>query len=85
MAKLTENSNAVFTYLKENGGHVAIDELATALDKSARSISANVTDLQKKGLAVREKVEVEGAEKPITYVNLTPDYEAAFEALADKD
>ena len=38
-----------------------------------RSINANVTDLcsEKKGLAMRVKEEVEGAEKPITYVVLT--------------
>ena len=84
MAKLTENSNAVFEYLKANGGKVSIDELCTALDKTARSIGANVTDLKKKGLAEREYVEVEGAEKPVTYAVLTPDYAAAYEALPER-
>lgn len=69
--KLTEMSNAVFNYVKENGGRVSIDELASALDRSTRSVGANVTDLTKKGLVVREKVTVEGAEKPVTYVQIT--------------
>lgn len=86
MAKLTENSNAIYTYVQNNGGRVSIDEMAAAFDKSARSISANVTDLQKKGLVVREKVAGEGEDaKAITYVVLTPDHATAFEALADKD
>ena len=69
--KLTEMSNNVFSYVKENGGRVSIDELASALDRSTRSVGANVTDLTKKGLVVREKVTVEGAEKPVTYVQIT--------------
>ena len=69
--KLTEKSNEVFEYVKNNGGKVSVPELATALDRTERSVGANVTDLTKKGLAVREKVEVDGAEKPVTYVVLT--------------
>ena len=69
--KLTEKSNEVFEYVKANGGKVSIPELAQALDRTERSLGANVTDLAKKGLAVRDKVEVEGADKPITYVVLT--------------
>lgn len=70
--KLTEKSNAVYTYVKENGGRIAIEELANALGVTARSVSANVTDLQKKGLAVRDKVKGEGEDaKDITYVVLT--------------
>lgn len=69
--KLTEMSSAVFNYVKENGGRVSIDELSSALDRSTRSVGANVTDLTKKGLVVREKVTVEGAEKPVTYVQIT--------------
>ena len=69
--KLTEKSNEVFEYVKANGGKVSIPELAQALDRTERSVGANVTDLAKKGLAVRDKVAVEGADKPITYVVLT--------------
>lgn len=71
--KLTEMSNAVFAYVKENGGRVSIGELAEALGRSERSVGANVTDLTKKGLVIRDKVEVEGQEKPITFVQITDD------------
>lgn len=69
--QLTAKSNEVFEYLKNNGGKVSIEELANATGRSARSIGANVLDLTKKGLAVREKEEVEGAEKPVAYAVLT--------------
>lgn len=69
--KLTEKSNEIFEYLKANGGRVSIDELANATGRSARSVGANVLDLQKKKLVVREKEEVEGSDKPVTYAVLT--------------
>lgn len=69
--QLTAKSNEVFEYLKNNGGKVSIEELANATGRSARSIGANVLDLTKKGLVVREKEEVEGAEKPVAYAILT--------------
>lgn len=69
--KLTTKSQEVFDYVKANGNKVSIPELAQALDRTERSVGANVTDLTKKGLAAREKVEVEGEEKPVTYVVLT--------------
>lgn len=70
--KLTEKSNEVYSYVKENGGKVSIEELAEALGRSTRSIGANVTDLTKKSLAVREKEAGEGEDaKEITYVVLT--------------
>lgn len=70
--KLTPMSTEVYEYVKNNGGKVAISELAAALNRTERSVGANVTDLQKKKLAVREKVaaETEG-EKDIVYVVLT--------------
>lgn len=70
--KLTEKTNAVFEYVKENGGRVSVTELCDALDRAPRSINANVTDLTKKGLATREKVPGEGEDaKEVTYVVLT--------------
>lgn len=69
--KLTEKSNEIFEYLKANGGRISIDELANATGRSARSVGANVLDLQKKKLVVREKEEVEGADKPVAYAVLT--------------
>lgn len=68
--KLTEKSNEVYTFVKENGGRVSIEELVEATGRASRSVSANVNDLAKKGLAVREKVEGDG-DKAITYVVLT--------------
>ena len=50
---------------------MSIEELANATGRSARSVGANVLDLTKKGLVVREKEEVEGAEKPVAYAILT--------------
>lgn len=69
--QLTAKSNEVFEYLKNNGGKVSIEGLANATGRSARSVGANVLDLTKKGLVVREKEEVEGAEKPVAYAILT--------------
>ena len=69
--KLTEKSNEIFEYLKANGGRVSIEELANATGRSARSVGANVLDLQKKKLVVREKEEVEGADTPGAYAVLT--------------
>lgn len=70
--KLTEKSNEVYTYVKENGGRVSIEEICNATGRNARSIGANVTDLTKKELAIREKVAGEGEDsKDVTYVVLT--------------
>lgn len=79
--KLTEKSNEVFEYVKNNGGKVSVDELVEALGRTSRSINANVTDLTKKALCVREKVEAKSDdEKAITYVVITPDAEAILAA-----
>lgn len=70
--KLTEKSMEVFSYVKENGGKVSINELVEATGRAARSINANVTDLCKKALAERVKEAGEGEDaKEITYVVLT--------------
>ena len=73
--KLTEKSLNVFNFVKENGGRVTIDAICEALGLAARSINANVTDLTKKGLVIRDKVAAgEGEDaKDITYVVLTDD------------
>ena len=69
--QLTAKSSEVFEYVKANGARVSVEEICKAVDRASRSVNANVNDLVKKGLAERDKVEVEGAEKPITYVVLT--------------
>jgi len=70
--KLAEKTSAVFDYVKENGGKIAVPELCDALERNSRSITASVNDLVKKGLVVREVVEATGeGEKDIKYVVLT--------------
>ena len=83
--KLTEKSLNVFTYVKENGGRVSVEEICNALGLAARSINANVTDLAKKGLVTREKVAGDGEDaKDITYVCLTAEG-AAFVPSTDEE
>lgn len=74
--KLTEKSKEVFEYVKANGARVSVEEICKAVDRASRSVNANVNDLAKKGLVEREKVEVEGADKPIPYVVLTAEGKA---------
>ena len=74
--KLTEKSAEVFEYVKNAGGKVSVPELAQALGRSERSIGANLTDLKKKGFGEREKVEVEGEEKAVTYFVLNDEGKA---------
>ena len=83
--KLTEKSLNVFNFVKENGGRVSIDAICEGLGLAARSINANVTDLSKKGLVIRDKVAGEGEDaKDITYVVLT-DEGAAFVPATDAE
>lgn len=83
--KLTEKSLNVFNYVKENGGRVTIDAICEGLGLAARSVNANVTDLSKKGLVIRDKVAGEGEDaKDITYVVLT-DEGASFVPAADAE
>ena len=74
--KLTEKSAEVFEYVKNAGGKVSVPELAQALGRSERSIGANLTDLKKKGFGEREKVEVEGEDKAVTYFVLNDEGKA---------
>lgn len=74
--KLTAKSSEVFEYVKANGARVSVEEICKAVDRAPRSVNANVNDLAKKGLVEREKVEVEGADKPIVYVVLTAEGKA---------
>ena len=83
--KLTEKSLNVFNYVKENGGRVTIDAICEGLGLAARSVNANVTDLSKKGLVIRDKVAGEGEDaKDITYVVLT-DEGASFVPTTDAE
>lgn len=72
MAKLTEKTFEALEYLQNNGGRASTAEMMTALGcEKIASITGRVNSLVKNELAYREKVEVEGEEKPITYVQLT--------------
>ena len=73
--KLTEKQTGVFNYLKENG-RVSMDELCAALGTDAKHLNPVITTMgckgeKAKGLVDYEKVEIEGAEKPVKYVFLT--------------
>ena len=78
--KMTEKELAVFEYVKENGGRVSVDEVAEALGRTSRSINPNINAFVANGLAEREKVEVEGEDKPVTFVVLTDEGKAFVQA-----
>ncbi len=73
---VTENEMSIVKYLKENGGRVAITELAEATGRDARAVSGTVTALgggkyyKDFALVTREKVAAEDG-STITYVVLT--------------
>jgi predicted transcriptional regulator len=70
--KITELSLATLNYIKDNGGKVAVDALATGLGRTVRSVNASVTDLSNKKLVVREKEAGTGEDaKEITYAVIT--------------
>jgi DNA-binding MarR family transcriptional regulator len=70
--KLTERSLEALNYIKANGGKVSTAELASALDRTVKSVVPTITDLTKKGLAVRESVAGATPEdKPVVYAVLT--------------
>ena len=72
--KLTEKTFEALEYLQNNGGRATTEEMRIALGcEKIASITGRVNSLVKNGLAYREKVEAEGEEKPLTYVQLTDD------------
>ena len=68
---LKEKTQECFDFIKAHGGRVSTAELADGLGIALNSVTGRVNSLVKNELAYREKVEVEGADKPITYVQLT--------------
>lgn len=85
MIKLTEKSLETFTAVKNAGGRMTVEDVAAACNRTPRSVNANINDLVKKELAVREKVAGEGEDaKEITYVVLT-DAGMSFVPSADED
>jgi len=70
--KLTEKTFEALEYLQSRGGRASTAEMMNALGcEKIASITGRVNSLVKNELAYREKVEVEGEEKPLTYVQLT--------------
>ena len=70
--KLTEKTFEALEYLQNHGGSATTEEMKEALGcEKIASITGRVNSLVKNELAYREKVEVEGEDKPITYVHLT--------------
>jgi DNA-binding MarR family transcriptional regulator len=72
MKKLTERSLEALNYIKENGGKISTAELASALNRTVKSVVPTITDLCKKELVVRETVAGATAEdKPVVYAVIT--------------
>ena len=72
MAKLTDKTFEALEYLQAHGGRATTEEMRVALGcEKIASITGRVNSLVNHELATREKVEVEGEEKPLTYVQLT--------------
>ena len=70
--KLTEKTFEALEYLQGVGGRATTEEMKNALGcEKIASITGRVNSLVKNELAYREKVEVEGEDKPLTYVQLT--------------
>ncbi len=86
MVKLTTKSFEVLNYVREHGGRASTDDIAEALDRTKRSVNANVTDLcsEKKGLAMRDAV-VDDEGNKTTFVVLTDDGMAYQPATEDAE
>lgn len=81
--ELTENTAEVLAYIQANdkGEGVSIDQIAEALDKKPNQVRPVVTNALKArtnkegvdfpALALYEKRDVEGAEKPVGFAVLT--------------
>lgn len=77
MAKISENSRRVITYLKEhNGEQITSQDVADALGIEKRSVDGIFTAaIQRKGLGIRTPAEVEmpdGSHKSVKFLSLTP-------------
>lgn len=72
---MKENSKAILTYLQENDGQdLTANDVAAALDLSAKSVNGSFTAFQKKDLGYREEAEVEmpdKSHKKVKYLRLT--------------
>jgi len=83
--KLSEKTYEALTYLQAHNGRATTEEMRVALEcEKIASITGRVNSLVKNELAYREKVAVEGEDKPLTYVQLT-DAGMNFVQSEDKD
>lgn len=83
MAKLTEKTFEALQYLQNNGGRASTVDMMNALGcEKIASITGRVNSLVKNELAYREKIEVEGEDKPVTFVQLT---DAGMNFVQDED
>ena len=71
MAKMSENSVKVLSYLKEHANEKLTGaDVAEALDITAASVNGVFTSFQKKGLGVREEATIEGT-KETSFIVIT--------------
>lgn len=83
MAKLTEKTFEALQYLQNNGGRASTVDMMNALGcEKIASITGRVNSLVKNEYAYREKIEVEGEDKPVTFVQLT---DAGMNFVQDED
>lgn len=68
---LKEKTQEAMDFIQAHGGRVTTAELAEGLGVAVNSVTGRVNSLVKNELAYREKVEVEGEDKPVTYIQLT--------------
>lgn len=68
---LKEKTQECYDVIKAAGGRISTTDLAEELGVALNSVTGRVNSLVKNGFAVREKITVEGADKPTTYVVLT--------------
>lgn len=73
--KLPEKTQETLDYIKAHGGRVSTAELAEGLGVAMNSVTGRVnalcSDKKHEPFAYREKVAVDGEDKPITFVQLT--------------
>lgn len=82
MIKLTPKSMEVFEYVKEHDDCLVAD-IAEALGRTSASVNANINNLVKVNLVMRNKIEVEGEKKLTTKILLTEAGKTEEVALKD--
>lgn len=81
---LKEKTQEALDFIKAHGGRCTTAELAEGLSVAVNSVTGRVNSLVKNELAYREKIEVEGEDKPVTFVQLT-ETGMAYEPTEDEE